>query len=242
MYNSQTQLQYKWILGGCQEILESPNIKKFYYSENCVKFDEYIELCIQENRKRVHKKNRIYNPKYACGATYITGLGVGSYDIYVELPIGKHLNPEIRLVNMFGKNRTAIQLLKGYTGDSKTYKRFFNRYCKLFTYVRDSANLSNMYVHKRSDYPDDVKGNKVHINMVLTGDCVIIKLNDKVILAASKEEIYDTLRDMNVGVSLAIIFALNIEDSFTINNLKSNFKIKSFDFTPLYKMNSAINK
>lgn len=240
MYDSQTRQKYQWITGGCKNIIQSPNIRRFYYSEDCVKFDKYIELEIQELPKKFIKNDKIYMSKFACGSVYIQGLGVGIYDMVVELPMGKHLIPEIKLVNMFDENKNILQILKGYTNRRNNYKKLFSRYCNLFSYTRNSIYIDNVYSHTKEDYFDDV--DIVHIHIVLTSDCIIMKLNGKVIMAVSKEEAYDTIKSLDTGASLAIVFALGIDSEFVVGNLKSNFKIKSFDFMPLHKIDNIMNK
>ena len=240
MYDSQTRQEYQWITGGCKNIIQSPNIKRFYYSDNCVKFNKCIELGIQELPKKIMKNDKIYMPRFACGSVYVQGLGVGIYDMVVELPMGKHLIPEIKLVNMFDENKNVLQIIKGYTNGRNNYKKLFSRYCNLFSYTRSNIYIDNVYSHTKEDYFDDV--DRVHIHIVLTSDCIIMKLNGKVIMAVSMEEAYDTIKSLNTGASLAIVFALSIDSKFVVGNLKSNFKIKSFDFMPLHKINSVINK
>lgn len=240
MYDSQTRQEYQWIAGGCKNIIQSPNIKRFYYSEDCVKFGKSIELSVQESPKRIMKKNKIYMPRFACGSVYVQGLGVGAYDIVVELPIGKHLIPEIKLVNMFDENKNALQIIKGHTDRRNNYKKLFSKYYNIFSYTRSNIYIDNVYVHKKRDYFNSTK--RIHIHLLLTSDCIIMKVDSKVIMALSREEAYDTINSLNTYASLAIVFALSIDSDFTVDNLKSNFKIKSFDFVPLHKINSVINK
>jgi len=242
MYDCQTRQEYQWIAGGCKNILESPNLKKFYYNKDCVDFGENIELTVKEIPMRIQKNNTIMTPKIACGSVYVGGLGVGIYNIEVELPIGKYLNPEIRLVNMFDESNNALQILKAYTGDICNYKKFLKRNYNIFTYLKNSTNISDVYMHKKRDYPYGVKNESIYIHVILTSDCVIMKVNGNTIMAVSKADAYEVLRSLNAGVSLAMVFALNVESDFSISDLKSNFKILSFDFMPLHKINSSINK
>ena len=242
MYDCQTRQEYQWIAGGCKNILESPNLKKFYYNKDCVDFGENIELTVKEIPKRIQKNNVIRTPKIACGSVYVSGLGIGIYNIEVELPIGKHLNPEIKLVNVFDENNNAIQILKAYTGDICNYKKLFKKRYNIFSYLKSSKNISNVYVHKKKDYPHGVKNECIHLHLVITGDCFILKINGNTVIATSKADAYETLQNLNAYASLAMIFALNVESDFLINDLKSNFKILSFDFMPLHKINSSINK
>lgn len=241
MCDCQTRQEYQWIAGGCKKILESLNIKKFYYSKDCVKFDKFIELEIQEIPKRIMKNDRIYMPRFACGSVYLQGLGVGIYDMVFELPTGKHLIPEIKLVNMFDESKNALQILKGHTCKKNNYKRLFKKYYNIFSYTKSSTCIDNVYAHRKGDYYY-YDTYETHVHILLTSDCIIMKLNEKVIMALSKEEAYETIRSLDTGASLAIVFALNIESGFVIDDLKSNFKIKSFDFVPLHKINSVINK
>lgn len=242
MCDCQTRQKYEWIPGGCKEILESPNISKFYYSETCVKIGRRIDLGVVEQHIRVRKNDKIYTPHFACGAVYITGLGVGIYELWIKLPVGKHLNPEIRLVNMFGENRTAFQVLKGYTESHNGYKRFFKKQCRIFSYMRNNKDLSNMYVHERGNYHNGVNGGLAHIRLVVTGDCVIMQMNNKTVLTASKVEAKDAIEDLNRVASLAMVFALNVDSDYKDGNLKEKFKIVSFDFMPLHKIDDAIDK
>lgn len=242
MYDCQTRQEYQWIAGGCKNILESPNLKKFYYNKDCVDFGENIELTVKEIPKRIQKNNVIKTPKIACGSVYVSGLGIGIYNIEVELPIGKHLNPEIKLINVFDENNNAIQILKAYTGDICNYKKLFKKRYNIFSYLKSSKNISNVYVHKKKDYPHGVKNECIYLHLVITGDCFILKINGNTVIATSKADAYETLQSLNAYASLAMIFALNVESDFSINDLKSNFKILSFDFMPLHKINSSINK
>lgn len=242
MSYSQTRQKYEWITGGCKDILESPNIKKFYYSQDCTKISYYVELDVKEEHMRVCKKGAVYTPHFACGAAYVQNLGVGIYNIKIQLPLGKHINPEIRLVNMFGENRTAFQVLKGYTDNHNGYKSFMKQRCRVFSYLRNNTNISNIYIHKRRDWIDDINYGFANIQLIVTQDCVIMKLDNKVIIAASKLEASDAINDLNTIASLALVFAINIDSAYKDGDLKRKFKILSFDFMPLHEIDDAIEE
>lgn len=242
MDNCQTRQEYQWISGACRGILESTNLRKFYYNEECVKFGKCIELDVKEIHKRIYKDETIYNPRFACGAVCITGLGVGIYNIWIKLPTGKHINPEIRLVNMFDENKNAFYVLKGYTGKRNGYKRFMRKYCNVFSYARSNKNISNVYVHERKDYPNGINGGLQYIKLIITSDCIIMKMCRKTVFVASKVEAKDTIESFDRIASLAIAFSLNVDPDYKKGDLKNKFKIVSFDFVPLHKINDTIDK
>lgn len=242
MYESQTRQKYEWISGGCEGILKSPHINKFYYSEKAVKIDKTVELGILDRSIRVCKDKKIYNPRFACGAAYIQGLGVGVYNILVKLPIGKHLNPEIRLVNMFDENKSALYVLRGFTGNHKGYRKLFKKNYNIFSFIRSGNNISNMYIHKRKDYPINANNSLIHIKLIVTGDCIIMKVHKKTLFAVSKIEVREAIESLDKIASLAMTFSLNVDSDYQSGDLKENFKIVSFDFMSLHEIDDAIDK
>lgn len=243
MSKCQTRQNYEWITGGCKNILESPNLNKFYYNNIGVKFNRStVELSVIEKHERIMKDNKIYTPHFSCGSAYIQNLGIGIYNILIRLPVGKHLIPEIRLVNMFGENNNVIQLLKGFTHNREKYSSLFKKQCSVFSYIKNNKKMSEIYLHKKKDWINGVNGGTAKLTLIVTGEYIILKMNNKVILSSLRIYNQDLFKDLDNIASLAIVFALNIDEEYKDGDLKSNFKIVSFDFMPMHLIDDNINK